>query len=199
MWHDPNPKQKKVQRDTGTSVWGDPNAQQVVRFHFIFIGLLILSLFAICDLFQEIRRWKDAEQEDYSHVPCAAPTGGDWSNIPVSSGPVSTNTSPPATAAGWTDSQSAHAVNTANDGSDRWGGSQQTSGWGEPVKVVFPGITNFCLNFLPGEGDVKLKILNKKIIRKFFCLVGQWYVSVARYGGDWDFLLSNFFGSAEYG
>lgn len=113
MWHDPNPKQKKVQRDTGTSVWGDPNAQQV-----------------------EIRRWKDAEQEDYSHVPCAAPTGGDWNNIPVSSGPVSTNTSPPAADAGWTDSQSAHPVNTVNDGGDRWGNTQQSSGWGEPVKAV---------------------------------------------------------------
>lgn len=32
MWHDPNPKQKKVQRDTGTSVWGDPTQQsQVVK------------------------------------------------------------------------------------------------------------------------------------------------------------------------
>ena len=113
MWHDPNPKQKKVQRDTGTSVWGDPNAQQV-----------------------EIRRWKDAEQEDYSHVPCAAPTGGDWTNIPVSSGPVSTNTSSPATATGWTDSQSVHAVNTINDGTDRWGNSQKAIGWGEPVKAV---------------------------------------------------------------
>lgn len=30
MWHDPNPKQKKVQRDTGTSVWGDPSSQQGV-------------------------------------------------------------------------------------------------------------------------------------------------------------------------
>lgn len=30
MWHDPNPKQKKVQRDTGTSVWGDPGTQRGV-------------------------------------------------------------------------------------------------------------------------------------------------------------------------
>lgn len=32
MWHDPNPKQKKVQRDTGTAIWGDPSQQPVVSF-----------------------------------------------------------------------------------------------------------------------------------------------------------------------
>lgn len=50
MWHDPNPKQKKVQRDTGTSVWGDPNAQQVVRLNFCcyyFIIAVDLILFFI--------------------------------------------------------------------------------------------------------------------------------------------------------
>lgn len=35
MWHDPNPKQKKVQRDTGTSVWGDPTVQQLVIVFYV--------------------------------------------------------------------------------------------------------------------------------------------------------------------
>uniref|UniRef100_A0A0N5AB40 Protein Gawky n=1 Tax=Syphacia muris TaxID=451379 RepID=A0A0N5AB40_9BILA len=138
MWHDPNPKQKKVQRDTGTSVWGDPNAQQV-----------------------EIRRWKDAEQEDYSHIPCAAPSGGDWSNIPVSSGPISTNTSPPSvTASGWTDSQPAHPMNAVNDNNDRWNGSQQTSGWGDLVKplntaAAASGVENSIIDTIrPSESGV---------------------------------------------
>uniref|UniRef100_A0A915C7J6 GW182 middle domain-containing protein n=2 Tax=Parascaris univalens TaxID=6257 RepID=A0A915C7J6_PARUN len=113
MWHDPNPKQKKVQRDTGTSVWGDPSSQQGV----------------------EIKRWKDADVEDYSHVPCAAPSGGDWSNIPVSSGVVSNNASPSATAAVWGDPQPAPG-HPLNDGTERWGAPPQTSAWGEPTKVV---------------------------------------------------------------
>ncbi|VDN33483.1 unnamed protein product [Gongylonema pulchrum] len=70
MWHDPNPKQKKVQRDTGTAIWGDPQQQPV-----------------------EIKRWKDAEVVDYSHVQSAIPCGGDWSSIPVSvNGTIATGT-----------------------------------------------------------------------------------------------------------
>lgn len=34
MWCDPNPKKKKVQRDIGTSFWGDPSTQRGV---FIFL------------------------------------------------------------------------------------------------------------------------------------------------------------------
>ncbi|VBB32762.1 unnamed protein product [Acanthocheilonema viteae] len=62
MWHDPNPKQKKVQRDTGTAIWGDPSQQPV-----------------------EIKRWKDAEVDDYSHIQSAMPSGGDWNIIAISS------------------------------------------------------------------------------------------------------------------
>ncbi|VDM41517.1 unnamed protein product [Toxocara canis] len=112
MWHDPNPKQKKVQRDTGTSVWGDPSSQQG----------------------QEIKRWKDADMEDYSHVACAAPSGGDWSNIPVSSGVVSNNASPPATTAVWGEPQPGPA-HPLNDGTERWGAPPQTSGWATEPKV----------------------------------------------------------------
>ncbi|MFH4975469.1 hypothetical protein AB6A40_002178 [Gnathostoma spinigerum] len=112
MWHDPNPKQKKVQRDTGTSVWGDPSTQQ-----------------------GEIKRWKDAELDDYSNVLCAAPSGGDWSSIPVSAGPLSSNTSPPSTASGWGDSSTTAASHTSSDGTDRWGVPPQTSGWGDQSKV----------------------------------------------------------------
>lgn len=83
----------------------------------------------------EIKRWKDADVEDYSHVPCAAPSGGDWSNIPVSSGVVSNNASPPATAAVWGDPQPAPG-HPLNDGTERWGAPPQTSAWGEPTKVV---------------------------------------------------------------
>uniref|UniRef100_A0A915PRI4 GW182 middle domain-containing protein n=1 Tax=Setaria digitata TaxID=48799 RepID=A0A915PRI4_9BILA len=62
MWHDPNPKQKKVQRDTGTAIWGDPCQQPI-----------------------EIKRWKDAEVDDYSHIQSAMPSGGDWNIIAISS------------------------------------------------------------------------------------------------------------------
>uniref|UniRef100_A0A8R1XZ55 GW182 middle domain-containing protein n=1 Tax=Onchocerca volvulus TaxID=6282 RepID=A0A8R1XZ55_ONCVO len=62
MWHDPNPKQKKVQRDTGTAIWGDPSQQPV-----------------------EIKRWKEAEVDDYSHIQSAMPSGGDWNIIAISS------------------------------------------------------------------------------------------------------------------
>ncbi|VDK44125.1 unnamed protein product [Anisakis simplex] len=156
MWHDPNPKQKKVQRDTGTSVWGDPSSQQG----------------------QEIKRWKDADMEDYSHVPCAAPSGGDWSQIPVSSGAVSNAASPscptsttgpgpgvaaggngnggPAATGGWGETQQQHHASqqqqqgpTAvlgppttphiNDGTERWGAPPQTSAWTSDATSVKVG------------------------------------------------------------
>uniref|UniRef100_A0A1I7ZIV0 M_domain domain-containing protein n=1 Tax=Steinernema glaseri TaxID=37863 RepID=A0A1I7ZIV0_9BILA len=50
MWHDPNPKQKKIQKDVGTAIWGDPSTQQ------------------------EIRRWKELECEGES----AGTNGSDW-------------------------------------------------------------------------------------------------------------------------
>lgn len=34
---------------------------------------------------QEIKRWKDAEVDDYSHIQSATPSGGDWNIIAISS------------------------------------------------------------------------------------------------------------------
>jgi hypothetical protein len=31
MWHDPNPKTKKIQADKGTNVWGDPSQQGEIK------------------------------------------------------------------------------------------------------------------------------------------------------------------------
>ena len=51
MWHDPNPKAKRMQRDTGTAVWGDPSLQMT-----------------------DIKRWKDVEDE-------MKPSGSDWNSV----------------------------------------------------------------------------------------------------------------------
>jgi hypothetical protein len=114
MWHDPNPKQKKIQRDTGTSVWGDPGTQR-----------------------GEIRRWKMTENEDYTGVSAiAAPSGSDWSNLPL-------NVQPPPGAVEnnpvWGGQQQPNnETNSSVDGTERWGAppqQQQASvNWGE-VKV----------------------------------------------------------------
>lgn len=175
MWHDPNPKQKKVQRDTGTSVWGDPNTQQ-----------------------GEIKRWKDAEMDDYSHVACAAPSGGDWSNIPVSTCHVSNNASPPATATGWGDPQTTPA-HPLNDGTERWGAPPQSSGWGEPSKpensndssqspsevqpanapATNPAVNPLIENMRPGECTTVYSSLTQQIADQLRVAVSKGLIDVS--------------------
>uniref|UniRef100_A0A158Q8X9 M_domain domain-containing protein n=1 Tax=Elaeophora elaphi TaxID=1147741 RepID=A0A158Q8X9_9BILA len=136
MWHDPNPKQKKVQRDTGTAIWGDPSQQPV-----------------------EIKRWKDAEVDDYSHIQSAMPSGGDWNIIAISSngsavctgvngaisgGPgtghatssccsaTGTNVSTPTTTGNgpWPDGSHPEASSSSGH-QERW--QQQPSAWGDKL------------------------------------------------------------------
>uniref|UniRef100_A0A914VRN2 GW182 middle domain-containing protein n=1 Tax=Plectus sambesii TaxID=2011161 RepID=A0A914VRN2_9BILA len=66
MWHDPNPKQKKVQRDTGTAVWGDPTSQVT----------------------NDIRRWKDTDTDDVVLPPGAAAASSVWDSTPASQLPT---------------------------------------------------------------------------------------------------------------
>ncbi|EJD76668.1 hypothetical protein LOAG_16430 [Loa loa] len=135
MWHDPNPKQKKVQRDTGTAIWGDPSQQPV-----------------------EIKRWKDAEIDDYSHIQSAVPSGGDWNIIAISSngstvctgvngaiigGPgtgnatssccsaTGTNVSTPTTTGNGPWPDGSHPESSSSGHQERW--QQQPSAWGDKV------------------------------------------------------------------
>lgn len=135
MWHDPNPKQKKVQRDTGTAIWGDPSQQPV-----------------------EIKRWKDAEVDDYSHIQSAIPSGGDWNIIAISSngstvctgvngaimgGPgighatssccsaTGTNVSTPTTTGNGPWPDGSHPEPSSSGHQERW--QQQPSAWGDKV------------------------------------------------------------------
>uniref|UniRef100_A0AC35UBC6 Protein Gawky n=1 Tax=Rhabditophanes sp. KR3021 TaxID=114890 RepID=A0AC35UBC6_9BILA len=56
MWQDPNPKLKKIQRDIGTGIWGDPSQQP------------------------EIKRWKIDEGDDtVSSMSLLYPGNSDWS------------------------------------------------------------------------------------------------------------------------
>ncbi|CAJ0935447.1 unnamed protein product, partial [Mesorhabditis belari] len=57
MWHDPNPKQKRMQRDIGTQLWGDPSMQA-----------------------QEIRRWK--EHADDEVKPSSSDYNAGWGELP---------------------------------------------------------------------------------------------------------------------
>ncbi|VDN02386.1 unnamed protein product [Thelazia callipaeda] len=137
MWHDPNPKQKKVQRDTGTAIWGDPHQQPA-----------------------EIKRWKETEGDDYSHIQSAMPSGGDWNNLTVISNgntvcssingivasagghtassccsATGTNVSTPTTAGNgpWPDSSS-HPDPSSSNYQERW--QQQQSSWVDKLESV---------------------------------------------------------------
>lgn len=52
---------------------------------------ILLSCIFTCKLIewenflQEIKRWKDAEVDDYSHIQSAMPSGGDWNIIAIAS------------------------------------------------------------------------------------------------------------------
>ncbi|KAM3716526.1 30S ribosomal protein [Dirofilaria immitis] len=138
MWHDPNPKQKKVQRDTGTAIWGDPSQQLV-----------------------EIKRWKDAEGDDYSHIQSAMPSGGDWNIIAISSngstictgvngaisgGPgtghgtgsccsaTGTNVSTPTTTGNGPWPDGSHPEPSSSGHQERW--QQQPNAWGDKLDNV---------------------------------------------------------------
>ena len=43
MWQDPNGDLRKWQRDTGTSIWGDP-AKQSANCYFLSISILIIMM-----------------------------------------------------------------------------------------------------------------------------------------------------------
>ncbi|KAI1705652.1 hypothetical protein DdX_13445 [Ditylenchus destructor] len=116
MWHDPNPKQKKVQRDTGTQVWGDPCGQR------------------------EIKRWKEADEPDESASSQIAelnsnPSGTDWSTLPLHvqppPGQVNISEQPSGEMPAWGDAMPANA----DLGTGGWGSSSDTPTGANPVSA----------------------------------------------------------------
>ncbi|KAH7727964.1 hypothetical protein AAVH_04208 [Aphelenchoides avenae] len=136
FWHDPNAKMKKVQRDTGTSVWGDPGAQR-----------------GVC----EIRRWKTVENEDYA-VSSAVPSGGDWSTIPISSPSTeheqewSGANNPNVTSADGTE-RWAGATATTPSGVATWGEGKDNAGphAGIVSPTQFPGLGTPLMDQMRGS------------------------------------------------
>lgn len=156
IWRDPNPKQKKVQRDTGTAVWGDPSGQR---------GVSILAFHKLINKknLQEIRRWKDADQvSDYSAPPC----GTDWATLPL-------NTSTPLNTVNNSGNAPTGLTNVASDDANgnlnNITSTTVTTGWGEPANTTIDtGTSRWSVStnngnnannggnsWIPQQGDVK--------------------------------------------